>query len=153
MGNNINEDNDTFYMNIQLIGSNMNKFIDNIKKSITNIEKLWDWNYEPLNNNININNQINDYFDKLEKIKDEYEENEELTKDIRETLIIKVNKIVDSEVSLIFERMEQLDETQYMPLVLILFEEESENELKIEEKYPRIDKRLIFIKKFSDDIE
>ena len=153
MGNNINEEKDNFYMNIQLIGSNMNKFIDNIKKSIKNIEKLWDWNYEPLNNNININNQINDYFDKLEKIKDEYEENEELTKDIRETLIIKVNKIVDSEVSLIFERMEQLDETQYMPLVLILFEEESENELKIEEKYPRIDKRLIFIKKFSDDIE
>lgn len=73
-------------MHIKIIGSNMEKFYDELNKSdfLANIIKYW--YIEPLENS-NLNSQLNEYFDYLkEKIKDrEYI--------LREVLILKINNL------------------------------------------------------------
>ena len=48
--------------------------------------------------------------------------------------------------------MNALREQQYMPLVLFLIEESTNNKIIINPKYKKIDPRTIFVEIFSDDI-
>ena len=77
-------------------------------------------NIAPLENKNNLE-QINDYFDELDNIR---EDENEKNKNIRKCLILKVNNLLSEEVSLMIKRMDDLSQTHYMPLVLLLVTEE-----------------------------
>ena len=148
MGNSIEAKKDSFNMHINFIGRNLHTFYNELKKSDTlkNIIKLWD--IDPLQK-IDINKQIKNYFDILDKYKaDENNKN----RNIRECLILKVNNIFDPEVNVIINRMNNLSERHYMPLVLILSVEFLEQKINIDrKKYDQIDPRLIFVEKFTEN--
>ena len=145
MGNDI-DNRDSFYMNIQLIGLNMRNFYNQIyQSSLKNVIKYWKIEY--LSNN-NIENQINCYFKKLKNLK---ENKSNCTLNVRETLILKVNNIFDPEVNIIIEKINELSEKQYMPLVLILVNDLNYN-LNIDlEEYDEIDPRLFFVAKYTEN--
>ena len=143
MGN--EQNNDSFYMHIQIIGENMNNFEENIKatKKYKTIKEYW--KFENIYNNLSLNEQIDKYFEYLQREK-------EKNINMRESLIMKVNKLNNKIIDDFLEKMNNLDETYYMPLVLILYEEEIQEEFKIDEDlYDNIDQRLIFIEKYNDD--
>ena len=91
--------------------------------------------------NISIKDQINKYFQFLEKQK------ESEKRDEKETLIIKFKNISDSEINNLLEKMNKLEHIYYMPLILILFKEyKGENEEEINKiiknpKFENIDSR------------
>jgi len=150
MGNEVNKNTNekSFYMNIKMIGKDIEGFYKRIKESISlkNILKLW--NFEPIQKEATNTNQLNEYFDKLKKIK----EDEDKTQDIKELLILKINNLLDPEVKIIIERMDELSEKQYMPLILLLTIEDTQKKLDIDtEIYEQIDPRLIFIEKYTED--
>ena len=69
-------------------------------------------------------------------------------------LILKTNNLLDPEVKIIIERMDELSEKQYMPLILLLTIEDTQKKLDINtEKYEQIDPRLIFIEKYIEDVK
>ena len=143
MGNEQNEDN--FDMNVQIIGEGMIDFFNIIKSTsrYKTIKDYWTFDYE---DNISINEQLQNYFDKLEKEK-EYDNN-----NMKESLIIKVNNLKDEIIETMLEKMDNLEETYFMPLVLILYENKDEKVQKIEideDKYENIEPRLIFIEKYE----
>ena len=115
MGNSSNDLKDSYFMNVKIIGFNMENFFKVIQEYQKVIKELW--NFEQLEQNQDVIEQIKKYFDKLQKNLDD--ENN-IKQNIRETLIIKVNNIFDPEINLIIDLMNRLDEVQYMPLVLIL---------------------------------
>ena len=100
MGNQNNGDLDSFYMHIQIIGENMQNFLKMISGSDSsppiktktsdrkNIEDYWDFDYFPKDT---IDKQIDDYFELLQK----YRKSEDQTKNIRETLIVKIKNSSD----------------------------------------------------------
>ena len=148
MGNSIKENKDSFNMHIKFIGENIETFYKNLTESITlkNIIKFWD--IDPLKKD-DINLQINDYFDILEKYKDD-ENNKD--QNLRECLILKVKSIFEPEVNIIINRINNLQERHFMPLFLILPMELSEKKINIDtEIYEQIDPRLIFIEKFTEE--
>ena len=158
MGNQNNGDLDSFYMHIQIIGEEMQKFLKMISGSDSpppikaktsnrkNIEDYWDFDYFPEDT---IDKQINDYFELLQ----EYRKSEDQTKNIRESLIVKIKNSSDSLVNKILEKMNKLRESHYMPLVLFLsIETPANNKLIIDSKFKKIDPRTIFLEKYSDNI-
>ena len=148
MGNSIEGKKDAFNMHVNFIGINLQTFYNKLKESNTlkNIIKFWD--IDPLQN-IYLMEQINNYFDILDKYKAD-ENNKD--KNIRECLILKVNNIFDPEVNTILQRINNLSERHYMPLVLILSVEFLEKKIKIDkEKYDQIDPRLIFVEQYTED--
>ena len=148
MGNTEDKGNDSYFMNIKIIGSNIGNFYNEIQNAEKEIKKLW--NFEPLDENNEIILQINNYFQKLGQNLEENNDN----KNIREVLILKVNHIFDPLVSLVIDLMNKLDEVQYMPLVLLLHLEECENKLEIDtNRFQQIDPRLIFTNRYSEDPE
>ena len=71
---------------------------------------------------------------------------------MKESLIIKVNNLKDEIIDKMLEKMDNLEETYFMPLVLILYENKDEKDQKIEideKKYESIEPRLIFIEKYE----
>ena len=138
---------DPYKMNVFLIGNNMFEFYNmiSIPKNDNSIFNYWKFKYMA---DGQINTNINFYFDYLETLK------KNKTPDIRETLLVKIKNMSSPEVNLIVEKMNNLKETQYMPLVLLLHEEEFSSGVKLEideKKYKRIDPRLILITKYSDN--
>ena len=115
MGNSSNDLKDSYFMNVKIIGFNMENFFKVIQEYQKVIKELW--NFEQLEQSQDVIEQIKKYFDKLQKNLDD--ENN-IKQNIRETLIIKVNNIFDPEINLIIDLVNKLDEVQYMPLVLIL---------------------------------
>ena len=147
MGN--EQKDDCFYMHIQIIGENISNFYYTIKatekyKSIKDY-----WKIEKPNENVySTIEQINEYFNQIE----EYKKNDNCK--MRESIIVKVPNLKDKTINFILEKMDNLEETYYMPLVLILYENEIENVNKIEidsDIYENIDSRLIFIQNYSED--
>ena len=63
MGNTANYSKDSFFMNIRIIGPNMDKFYNEIKTSQHSIKELW--HFEPLEKKSTISEQLNNYFNKL----------------------------------------------------------------------------------------
>lgn len=150
MGNENNkgkEGKDLYYMKITLIGSDISTFNDILQKSeqLKTIKKCWE--IEPLKNE-DIALQLKDYFDKLLKIKET-----DLSKDLRECLVFKINNSFDPEINIILDYMNELSETQFLPLVLILTKEESYNKIEIDEEKYTFDHRLIFIRNYTENQE
>ena len=145
MGN-TNNNNDSFFMNIKIIGSKIEKFYEEVQNTQKSIKELW--NFEPLEEDKATTLQINNYFEKLKKNLDDISN---MNKNIREVLILKVKNVSDPEVKLVIDLMDQLAEVQYMPLVLLLHTDKIAQKLIIDKNnYNQIDPRLIFIKKFTD---
>ena len=151
MGNNINKK--SFYMHIKLIGSNIEKFYAEFKKSIflRNIIKFWD--IDKLEDSA-ILDQLNKYFDYLNEIKNNMKVEEDKSDNLREVLILKLNNIFDPEVNILLTKMNELSETHYMPLVLLLTVNKANQKLIIDtEKYDNIDPRLIFEANYTEHPE
>ena len=145
MGNDI-DNKDSFYMNVRLIGSNMENFQNKIfQSSLKNIIKFWKIEYL---SNCNIGKQIDCYFRKLKNLK---ENKNNYTLNERETLILKVNNIFDPEVNIIIEKINELCGKQYKPLVLILVNNLNFNLNTDLEKYDEIDPRLFFVAKYTEN--
>ena len=149
MGNkqNAKEQQYTFNMHIQFIGQNLKTFRKQLLSS-QNLKCIKDyWNFAKIEENLSINDQINNYFQILENNKDNLEVGK------KESLIIKVRNIIDPEINNILDKMNKLKQIYYMPLVLILCEEEEsiQNRSLDTEEYENIDPRLIKIKKFSKE--
>ena len=148
MGNEQKERN--FDMNIQIIGERTLEFYQIIKTTsrYKTIKDYWNFYYEE---DKSLEEQVQNYFDKLEKEKKSFNNN------MKETLIIKVNNLKDNIIEKALDRMNKMDETYFMPLVLILFENNDDNNENIqkfeidEDKYDCIDPRLIFIEKYKVD--
>ena len=153
MGNEINKEKegkdgkDSYYMKITLIGSDISSFNDILQKSeqIKTIKKCWE--IEPLKNE-DITLQLKDYFYKLLKIKET-----DLSKDLRECLVLKINNSFDPEINIILDYMNELSETQFLPLVLILTKEESYNKIEIDEEKYTFDHRLIYVRNYTENQE
>ena len=121
MGNNLIEK-EKAYMHLKLIGTNMEKFYSNLNNSdyLKNIKLYWD--IDPLNSDNNLN-QINNYFEKIEQLK----KNKDFkANNLKECLILKVKNLLSDEVKIVIEKMDSLEETYLMPLVLLLTTEETE---------------------------
>ncbi len=154
MGNSNNGELDKFYMHIQLIGENMSNFLLMISGPNTSlrakqsnrkfIEDYWDFDYSL---DFSLQKQVDDYFEILKNNKNSQDQ----TKNIRECHIVKIKDISDQLIEIITEKMNELREQQYMPLVLFLIEESNNNKININPKYKKIDPRTIFVEKFSDD--
>ena len=153
MGSEINKEKegkdgkDSYYMKITLIGSDISAFNDILQKSeqLKTIKKCWE--IEPLKNE-DITLQLKDYFDKLLKIKET-----DLSKDLRECLVLKINNSFDPEINIILDYMNELSETQFLPLVLILTKEESYNKIEIDEEKYTFDHRLIYVRNYTENQE
>lgn len=144
MGN-TNNNKDSYFMNIKIIGSKMKQFYEKVQDTQKSIKDLW--NFEPLKENESTTLQINNYFEKLNK---NLEDDSNINQNIREVLILKIRSVYDSEVNLLIDLMNKLEEVQYMPLVLLLHTDNHEQKLTIDtNEYKQIDQRLIFIHKFS----
>ena len=141
MGN--EQKDDRFYMRIQIIGEGMDNFYNNIKttKKYKTIKEYWEFEIGCKT----LNEQIEKYFKKLE-------EKKKRNINMRESTIIKVNNVKESIIDDFLKKMNDLKETYYMPLVLILYENEIKEKFKIdEEKYDNLDQRLFFIEKYDDN--
>ena len=148
MGNIYDTNQDSFYMHLRFIGLNMQGFYTLFKNSVTLHDIIKFWEIDSLQN-IDSSKQINSYFDFLQNKKAD-ENNKDIT--LRECLIVKVNNTFDPEVNCIIENMNELSSKQYMPLVLILTSENSNNKIVIDtEKYDQIDPRLIFVENYTED--
>ena len=122
MGNEQKEDN--FDMNVQIIGEGMIDFFNIIKSAnrYKTIKDYWTFDYK---DNLSINEQIQNYFDKLEKEKENGNNN------MKESLIIKVNNLKDEIIDTMLEKMDNLEETYFMPIVLILYQNKDEKNQRI----------------------
>ena len=147
--NNRNNNNQvSFYMHIKIIGSNIQKFYDEFKKSIKLRNIIKHWVIDKLDNS-NVNDQINKYFDHLNEV---INQNKYFTEDLREVLILKIKNICDQEFNIFLTKMNDISKTQYIPLVLLLTENKSGEKLNIDtEKYENIDPRLIFLANYTDN--
>jgi len=174
MGNKESFSKDDYYMHIQLIGSNMEKFYEEIKK-VTNPEKkiknYWEFDYNEKSKEII--REINSYFKKLsgriEQYEDDLDNNVKNIKiEMREVLIFKIdncvkdenaqlkdknaNIILSPEVDLIFDRLNKLYYTHFMPIVLLLTQDRKKMRLNFSpDKYKYVDPRLILITYYDDD--
>ena len=150
MGNTYGSNQDSFYMHLRFIGQNMNRFYRLFKNSVILHDIIKFWEIDSLQNT-DSSRQINSYFDFLQNKKAD-ENNKDIT--LRECLVVKVNNTFDPEVNCILEKTNELSSKQYMPLVLILTSEISNNEIVIDtEKYDQIDPRLFFVENYTEDPE
>lgn len=141
---------DEFYMHVKLIGTDLEKFNNNLKNS-EYLKKIKDfWKIDLIDNKSNLE-QINQYFEEINQL---IEMDDENIINIRECLIVKVANLLSEEVNTIIEQMDNLYDTYKMPLVLFLTTEKSESNLNIDSKnFTKIDPRLIFIKEYTEDKE
>ena len=138
-----------FEMNIQLIGENLTNFKDSISKTKNenSIQNFWTFNYD---NDLDFESQIKKHFDKLQQFKN----GSDKTLSLKECLLVRVKNILSPEVGLIIEKINDLVQTQYMPIVLFLVENNFSANIKLpidEKKYKRVDPRLIKITKFDEE--
>jgi len=137
-----------FGMNIEIIGENMENFKKEISRSKSkySIQNYWTFHYE----NIDINEQINRYFNKLQG----FRKGVDKTINIKECLIVKIDNIFDPQVNMILEKINSLGQIQYMPLVLFLLKNNFSYNTKLpmdSNKFKRIDLRLILIAEYDEN--
>lgn len=132
-------------MNVEIIGTNMEKFKNPISKAKSkyNIQNYWTFYYYA---NKNVDEQIKLYFDKLQGIRNR----EDHTINLNECLLVKIDNIFDPEVYLILDNINRLGEIQNIPLVLFLVSNTDNMQLVIDKKYRRIDPRLILVTKYDE---
>ena len=144
-----------FYMHIQLIGKEMNKFLALISgkaepskaKSDASqrkkIEDFWDFDYSK---NKDINNQIDDYFSVLLKLKKENK-----PRQIKEVLVVKIDNPFDIYIEYIFQKLNELREDYCMPIVLFLVVDGKKEISYDKKKYPKVRNNLILSKKYTEE--
>lgn len=136
-------------MHIKFIGSNIGNFFNVFNQSeyLNKIKTFWSIdNINCIRNNCD---QINDYFYNLQQRK-EYD----ISENRRECLVLKIENLLSKEVNIMLERMNDLEEAYFMPLVLLLTMDNSETNLNFDSnKYDRIDPRFIFIGTYSENKE
>ena len=80
-----------------------------------------------------------------------------LSLDSKECLIVRVSNIESKEIKYVLEKVNTLNREHYIPLILFLcdsFEpEDNEKFIFDENKYSKIDQRMIFFEKFEDQID
>ncbi len=157
MGNeNINPN--RYYMCLNLIGESMDQFLYCISKdpcesyAIQRKKKLslydyWDYLYNP----------VLDFFGQIAITMNRFKEQKySLDLDFKECLIVRVNNIESIEIQYVLEKVNNLNREHYVPLMLFLcnsFELEDLCKFKFDdEKYSKIDKRMIFFEKYEADI-
>ena len=156
MGNNNNPNN--YYMSLNLIGDTMDQFLYCIsgissesyaseKQSKKSLYDYWDYYYNP----------VHDFFGQLAITMNRLKiQKDSLNLNFRECLIVRIENIESIEIQYILEKVNSLNREYYIPIILFLcnsFEEEDLKKLKYEEeKYPKIDKRMVFFEKFEADI-
>ena len=157
MGNsNRHPDNiDNFYMHIQLIGKDMTNFLSLLSGKVESskakqdskdrkkIEDYWDFDYSK---DKDITEQIDDYYQRLLDLKKEND-----PKKIKETLVFKVDNYSDKTVDYIFQKLNELREDYYMPILLFLVVNEKKEITYDKKKFPKIKQNLIFSKKYSEE--
>lgn len=153
--NEFEENLDSFYMHIQIIGKDMNKFLGLISgretpskaksdpKERKKIEDFWDFDY---NKDKSIKDQIDEYFQNLFDIKEK-----NIGKDLKEVLVVKVDNSFDITIDFVLQKINELRVDYLMPIVLFLVVNDTKEVLLDKTKYPRIKENLIVSKKYSED--
>ena len=100
------------------------------------VEDFWKKRYSK---DKDIQDQINEYFEKLFKIKNDHDNNNDnnLIIQLKETLIVKVENCSDQVIDSIFKKLEELREDYYMPIVIFLVVEGNQLIVCNINKYPR----------------
>ena len=157
MGNeNIKPDN--YYMCVNIIGESMDGFLyclsnnayesyakDRTKKNT--LYDYWDYLYEP----------AHDFFGQLAITMNRLKiQKDSLILNSKECLIVRVKNIEAIEIQYVLEKVNSLNREHYIPLILFLcnaFEEEDLGKFVFDEnKYSKIDKRMIFFEKYELDM-
>ena len=148
----------TFDMCVNLIGDSLEQFLFCISNDITesfandrqeknSIYDYWDFLYKP---EFDFYGQMAVTTNRLKIKKDS------LTLDFKECLIVRVADISSIEIQYVLEKMNSLNREHYIPLMLFLCDSFELDDLKKfnydENKYSKIDKRIIFFEKFEDDV-
>ena len=147
-----------YYMCLNLIGESMDQFLYCISKdpcesyAIQRKKKLslydyWDYLYNP----------VLDFFGQLAITMNRFKEQKySLDLDFKECLIVRVDNVESIEIQYVLEKVNSLNREHYVPLMLFLcnsFELEDLSKFKFDdEKYSKIDKRMIFFEKYEADI-
>lgn len=156
MGNTNNANN--YYMSLNLIGDDMDQFLYCIsgissesyasqKYQKKSLYDYWDYFYNP----------VLDFFGQLAIIMNRLKiQKDSLNLNFRECLLVRVDNIESIEIQYILEKVNSLNREFYFPIILFLcnsFEVEDLKKLKYnEEKYPKIDRRMVFFEKFEHNI-
>ena len=158
MGNGNEPIKQTFDMCVNLIGDSLEQFLFCISNDITesfandrqeknSIYDYWDFLYKP---EFDFYGQMAVTTNRLKIKKDS------LTLDFKECLIVRVADISSIEIQYVLEKMNSLNREHYIPLMLFLCDSFELDDLKKfnfdENKYSKIDKRIIFFEKFEDDV-
>ncbi len=138
-----------FGMNIQLIGENLNNFKYSISKvkNKNSIQNFWKFNYD---DSLNVQEQIERYFDKLLKFKNDIDK----TICLKECLLVKIKNTKDALINLIIKKVNSLAQIQYMPIVLFLLENDFSTNIKLsinERQYKRVDPRLFMVTRYDKE--
>lgn len=134
-------------MNITIIGPHMDNFYNIFQKSkiLEKIQKFWE--IKLINKN-DISNRIKEYFIDLKKTKIDGV----AAINLRECLIVEINNIFEQEINTILKNMNELSETQYLPLVLLLVKGNLSNKFEINnDEYDSFDQRLIFLSNYTEN--
>ncbi len=149
---------DNYYMCLNLIGESMDQFLycisNNTCESYANqrtkkssLYDYWDYLYNPM---LDFFGQLAITMNRLKIQKDS------LTLNYKECLIIRIKNIKSIEIQYVFEKINNLNREHYVPLILFLCDEYEENDLEKfifnENKYSKIDKRMIYFEKYEADI-
>jgi GTP-binding protein EngB required for normal cell division len=160
MGNeNENENKNSYYMCLNLIGESMSQFLICIsndpcesyatqRKKKLSLYDYWDYLYNP---------EL-DFFGQLAITMNRLNEQKySLNLDCKECLIIRVSNIEAIEIQYVLEKVNSLNREHYVPLILFLCNSFVPEDLKKfifdENKYSKIDQRMIFFEKFEDEID
>ena len=156
MGNK-NNDINSYYMHIQLIGEKMSFFLKLISgkeepskaktdiKERKKIEDFWDFDYS-VDKEIKV--QIEEYFKILFENK---EKKSEERKELKECLIVRVANSSDPIIDIIFENLNKLRFEYLMPIVLFLTNEKGKEINPDNNKYKYVQSNLIVSKLYSED--
>ena len=159
MGNeNENQNKNNYYMCLNIIGESMAQFLICIsndpnesyasqRKKKLSLYDYWDYLYNP----------DLDFFGQLAIAMNRLNEQKfSLNLDCKECLIIRVKNIEAIEIQYVLEKVNSLNREHYVPLILFLcdsFEPEDLQKFIFDEnKYTKIDQRMIFFEKFEDDM-
>ena len=157
MGNeNIKPDN--YYMCVNIIGESMDGFLYCLsnkayesyakdRKKKNTLYDYWDYLYEP----------AHDFFGQLAITMNRLKiQKDSLILNSKECLIVRVKNIEAIEIQYVLEKVNSLNREHYIPLILFLcnsFEEEDLGKFVFDEnKYSKIDKRMIFFEKYELDM-
>ena len=157
MGNENNNSN-SYYMCLNFIGDSLDKFIYCLsknpyesyaseRKEKNSLYDYWDYLYNPV---LDFYGQLAITMNRLKLQKDS------LTLNNKECLIVRVSNIESIEIQYVLDKVNSLNREHYIPLMLFLcnsFEEDDLVKFKFDEnRYSKIDKRMVFFEKYEADI-